>query len=108
MVLTKTHLAVFSLVIIAMLLGVRYYFDNGIFRIPGDTIQKINGIIDAEENQRLKNHTDYLEKTIEILVQQRNNMSRAMNLKQQILGQMECEVCTVHYNVDLMFYSIAG
>jgi hypothetical protein len=30
--------------------------------------------------------------TIALLIQQRNNISRALNLKRQKIGQMECEV----------------
>ncbi|XP_060594619.1 uncharacterized protein LOC132748972 isoform X3 [Ruditapes philippinarum] len=92
---TKTHFFLFSLVTIVMLLGVKYYFDNGITNdhVPDATVIEINKN-KYSENQKLKFHTSYLERTIINLVQQRNNMSRAMNLKQQKIGQMECKEAT--------------
>jgi hypothetical protein len=85
-----------------MLLGVKYYFDNGITNdyVPDATVIEINKN-KYSENEKFKFHTSYLERTIINLVQQRNNMSRAMNLKQQKIGQMECEVCTIKFLIRL-------
>ena len=53
-------------------------------------------------------------KIMEYIIRQRNNISRLLNLKQQKIGQMECEVCcslilfTIHQMenfFDFFFFS---
>lgn len=72
---TRKHLIVFLSVTVVFLIGTRLFF------------QTTENEIQFEK----KSSSDDLTDTITKLLQQRNNLSRALNLKQQKIGQMECK-----------------
>ncbi|XP_045178406.2 uncharacterized protein LOC123538394 isoform X3 [Mercenaria mercenaria] len=88
---TKTHVIVLFLVTVVMLLGVRIFYngDTNRDRLNSNLIRDV-----STENRPLKYKAEEMYNNIATLIQQRNNISRALNLKQQKIGQMECEEAT--------------
>ena len=82
MAYSKAHVVVLLLVTVLLLLGVRVFFDNDLNN------KYIRGLTSLNS----KSSADELHMIIASLVQQRNNMSRELNYKQQKIGQLECEV----------------
>lgn len=71
---TRTHLIVFLSLTVVFLFGTHLYYQR------------------ASNEGNIHARSDELTETLLKLVHQRNNLSRALNLKQQKIGQMECEV----------------
>lgn len=98
---TRNHLVLILCFVLVMLIGVRLYYDReGNVRtfssqnLRSRDVQTLQGLRSAGEQltmQTFQNGEDSF-KVIGKLIQQRNSLSRSLNLKQQKLGQLECEV----------------
>ncbi|XP_053392392.1 uncharacterized protein LOC128555063 [Mercenaria mercenaria] len=84
----KNNACVLLFITVITLLGVLMYFHKR--KIQKDKFQPNNLKF---EIQHFSSETD-IHQTVAILVQQRNNLSRILNIKRQKLGQMECEEAT--------------
>ncbi|XP_053386411.1 uncharacterized protein LOC123539167 [Mercenaria mercenaria] len=71
--ITRMHVVILLSITIVCLIGSRLFFDKGV---------SVN---------LLRGYGDDMTVALSNMIQQRNNLSRALNLKQQKIGQMECE-----------------
>lgn len=84
---TRTHLIVFLSLTIVFLIGTKFYYQR------------------ASNEGSIHPRSDELTETLLKLVHQRNNLSRTLNLKQQKIGQMECEVGGLEFLCPLQILS---
>ncbi|KAH3750733.1 uncharacterized protein LOC127847594 [Dreissena polymorpha] len=91
MAFTKYHLVVLSAGTIVLLVGVRLYFDRETYmNLYKSELERSGTVRTIHPEPETDTSVDALE-TMAAMIQQRNNISRILNLKQQKIGQLECE-----------------
>lgn len=83
-----------------MLICLMLYVDKGNYSLTWNNNNDFNVTRTVQKNALHVQHDDirirleYYEDTLAEIIRQRNNLSRALNLQQQKIGQMECEKST--------------
>ena len=91
----KSHMIILLSLTIVLLVSVRLYYDNAPTQtISGSVRYDLGPSQHVEMDNSLRN-TDNVYATLARLIEQRNNLSRVLNLRQQKIGQLECEVSAV-------------
>lgn len=86
MAFNRRYIIVVTVVVVLILTGSHMFYD--IDRYKGLYESSVNSLTEKTEGQ-----SDSAFNAVIKLIAQRNNLSRALNLKQQKIGQAECEVC---------------
>jgi len=95
MTFTKSHMIILLSLTIVLLVGVRLYYDNAPTQTISDSVRYDHGASLHVDIDRNFQKTDDVYATLARLIEQRNNLSRVLNLRQQKIGQLECEVSAV-------------
>ena len=101
MAITKNHVILFLAVTLVLLIGSRLYFDRETYMKLYKTqvaMSASRGAMDTKVLSQGQGHGTVKDEVFVMtaqLIEQRNNLSRMLNLKQQKIGQMECEVIMI-------------
>lgn len=96
---SRSHVVVIFCVTLVMLVAVRLYYDReDVVKMYKDQQTLLSRDVSQKEREHVTlpglpvSNNEEVYKLMGKLIEQRNNLSRALNSKQQKVGQLECEV----------------